>query len=93
MRCFSSNLKSDLYRVNLVASPSCECGSMNEDAYHFLFECTLYVNHRVVLYNTVMKYPPLTTEKLLSGDPALTYENNVEIILAVQGYIKATKRF
>ena len=66
---------------------------MNEDAYHFLFECTLYVNHRVMLYNTVMKYPPLTTEKLLSGDPALTYENNVEIILAVQGYIKATKRF
>ena len=46
-----------------------------------------------MLYNTVMKYPPLTTEKLLSGDPALTYKNNVEIILAVQGYIKATKRF
>ena len=59
---------------------------------HFLFECTLYVNHRVI-YNTVMKYPPLTTEKLIVRRPALTYENNVEIILAVQGYIKATKRF
>ena len=57
LRCFSSDLKSDLYRVNLTASPYCECGHMNEDAYHFLFECTMYVNHRVILFNTVTKFP------------------------------------
>ena len=34
---------------------------MNTDAYHFLFECTLYVDHRFMLYNTVMQISPLTT--------------------------------
>ena len=66
---------------------------MNEDAYHFLFECTLYTNHRVKLYNKVMNYQPITTDKLLSGDPALQYDDNIEIVLAVQEYIKNTERF
>ena len=37
---------------------------MNEDAYHFLFECTLYVDHRFMLYNTVLQISPLTTVAL-----------------------------
>ena len=66
---------------------------MNEDAYHFLFECILHTNHRVKLYNTVMNYQPITTDKLLSGDSALSYDDNIEIMLAVQEYIKNTERF
>ena len=66
---------------------------MNEDAYHFLFECTLYANYRVKMFNTVLKYQPITTEKLLSGDPTLPVDNKTEIMLAVQEYIKDTKRF
>ena len=66
---------------------------MNEDANHFLFECALYANHRVKMFNTVLKYQPTTTEKLRSRDPALPFDNNTEILLAFQEYIKDTKRF
>ena len=59
---------------------------MNENAYHFLFEYTLFTNHRVKLNNKVMNYQPITTDKLLSGDPALSYGDNIEIVLAVQKY-------
>ena len=93
LRCHASALNSDLYRVNLTDSPFCQCGNMNEDAYHFLFECTLYTNQRVKLYHNVMNYQPITNDKLLSGDPALSYDDNIEIVLAVQEYIKNTERF
>ena len=69
LRCHASDLKSDLYRVNPTVSPYCQCANMNEDAYHFLFEFTLYANYRVKMFNTVLKHQPVTTEKLLSGDP------------------------
>ena len=42
LRCRASALNLDLYRVYLTASPFCQCGNMNEDAFHFLFECILY---------------------------------------------------
>ena len=60
-----------------------------------LFECILYTNHRVKLYSVVMNYQPITTDKLLSGDPALSYDDNFEIMLAVQEYssMKDTERF
>ena len=34
-----------------------------------------------------MNYQPLRTDKLLSGGPALSYDNNIRIVLAGQGYI------
>ena len=40
-----------------------------------------------------MNYQPITTDKLLSGDSALQYDDNIEIVLAVQEYIKNTERF
>ena len=35
----------------------------------------------------------VASDKLLSGDPALQYDDNIEIVLAVQEYIKNTERF
>ena len=40
------------------------------------------------MFYTVLKYQPITTAKLLSGDPTLPFDNNTEILLAVQEYIK-----
>ena len=40
-----------------------------------------------------MNYQPITTDKLLSGDLALSYDDNIEIVLAEQVYIKNTERF
>ena len=37
IRCFCSNLNSDLHRVNLTPTPSCHCGNFNEDAFHYFF--------------------------------------------------------
>ena len=45
------------------------------------------------MFKTVLKYQHITTEKLLSGDPTPPFDNNTEILLAAQEYIKDTKRF
>ena len=42
-----STLKADLYRVNLIIFPICQCGHANEDAFHYLFQCNLYTNQRL----------------------------------------------
>ena len=41
IRMACSSLNSDLYRKNIVPSPSCACGGF-ESAYHFFFICPKY---------------------------------------------------
>ena len=63
-----NTLKADLYRVNLITSPICQCGHENEDAFHYLFQCNLYTNQRLRLFHSLLSYVPLTVELLLFGD-------------------------
>ena len=40
--CSASFLNYDLFKVNIVASPNCNCRSPREDAEHFFFFCKIY---------------------------------------------------
>ena len=93
IRCFSSSLNSDLYRVKLTPSPNCRCGNFNEDAFHYFFECRLYQPQRTKLLNILSNFWPLTLQKLLFGDLALADDANAKIINATLVYIKDSKRF
>ena len=88
-----STLKADLFRVNLIISPICQCGHANEDAFHYLFQCNLYTNQRLRLFHSLLSYVPLTVELLLFGDLNMSVDNNEHIALCIQKYIHETKRF
>jgi len=45
-----SNLNEHLFTKNIVESPLCTCGAI-EDTHHFFFSCPLYMGSRFELYN------------------------------------------
>ena len=93
IRNMCSCLNADLNRVNLTDSPVCNCGNPCEDAYHFLMECPNYTRYRTILFDKLRNFEPLNVVKLLFGDFNLNINDNKIILLSVQEYIKATKRF
>ena len=93
IRNMCSCLNADLNRVNLTDSPVCKCGNPCEDAYHFLMECPNYTRYRTILFDKLRNFEPLNVVKLLFGDFNLNVNDNNIILLSVQEYIKATKRF
>ena len=50
IRTNCSALNKDLFRKNIVDSPSCTCGAI-ENAYHFFFTCGRYTNQRNDLFH------------------------------------------
>lgn len=47
-------LNCDFFRYNIIESPSCTCGKV-EDTYHYFFSCTKYARARDELFNNVFK--------------------------------------
>ena len=86
IRTNCSALNSDLFRKNIVDSPSCTCCAI-ENAYHFFFMCGLYTNQRNDLLHG------LNFKLLLFGDVSRSIEDNTRIFEAVQKIIGETKRF
>ena len=93
IRHMCSSLNSDLFKSNISSTPSCHCGNPFEDAFHFLLECPRYVYQRELLIEELRNYIPLTLDQLLFGDIHFDDVTNSKILLSVQKYIKATKRF
>ena len=91
-----SGLKNDLFRVGICFTPTCQCGVGIEDAYHYFLVCPLNSIPRTIMLNTLtnlgINHVNLINT-LLWGDSNLPYLTNVQIILAVQSFIKASKRF
>ena len=88
-----SNLKHDLYTIFVEPDFSCRCGYSCEDANHYFFICSLYLNERVELFHSTVSYHPLSLRMLLFGDQNLSTEDNFIIFRAVHRFIKETKRF
>ena len=90
LRMGCSSLNSDLYRKNIVQSPSCSCGEF-ESAKHFLFTC---VNHSVAreryLPRNLHSY---TINDLLHGKYNLSLHENEILTLQVQDFIIKSERF
>ena len=90
LRMGCSSVNSDLYRKNIVPSPSCRCGEF-ENTNHFLFTCTNYTVARE-------RYLPpdlqcYTANDLLYGKTTLSPHQNEALFLQVQNFIVKSGRF
>ena len=97
LRTECSSLNEQLFRRNLVPSPNCLCGEI-EDNRHFLLICPRYNIFRQDMLNliqsTIPQNVPINTALLLFGDQAtLSMQENSFVFAEVQKYIKLTKRF
>ena len=88
-----SNLNHDLCRNHLRLLERCECGSEREDAEHYLFQCKLFLNARLKLFQKTRSFHPLNTNLLLFGSSEFSDGDNINIFNAVHAYIKETNRF
>ncbi len=90
MKC--SGLNFDLYRKNIIESPQCHCGSV-EDTAHYFFNCTQYTAHIIQLLDTIRTYCLPTMHTLLYGNSQLDENANEAIFSTVRLYIQNTGRF
>ncbi|MES9994314.1 MAG: reverse transcriptase family protein, partial [Candidatus Thiodiazotropha sp.] len=92
LRTHCSSLNEHLFSKNIVDSPLCVCGEV-ENTHHYLFDCARYDDQRRDLLNAVSLYCEPTINVLLFGNPALTLTQNQQIFTAVQDYLINSKRF
>ena len=88
-------LNNDLYRRNIIESPLCSCGLV-EDSYHFFFSCKLYNYARINLLNELLQIQEIQiidTNCLLWGIDTLSDELNRKIFSSVHNYIRDSRRF
>ena len=86
-----SSLKHHLYLRNVVDSPN--CGAIETNT-HYFFECPLYETIRNKLIRSISYYEiTIDLQTLLFGNDFLTFQENEEIFLKVQSYIRESKRF
>ena len=87
-----SSLNQHLFSKNIVDSPLCDCGLI-EDTTHYLLNCTRYNNIRQQMFNSVSRFCSPTLHTLLRGNSNLTNEQNKSIMIAVQEFITRSGRF
>ena len=90
LRLGCSSLNADLYRKNIVPSPTCACGGF-ESAYHFFFACPRLAHFRRRYFSdSLLNY---TVKDFLYGSQNLTFQENEQLFLKVQDYIVKSGRF
>ena len=94
LRTNCSALNQHLHSKNIVPSPLCVCGSI-EDTDHFLLRCPLYHNHRQEMLISVSRLCQPTVNVLLYGDDNLSgaFNDNKQIFDAVHDFLIKTKIF
>ena len=92
LRTACSPLHQHLHSKNIVDSPYCTCGDI-EDTHHFLFVCHQFTDLRRDLINSVSDICQPNLNVLLCGDISLTFDQNKQIFEAVQEFIIKSKRF
>lgn len=92
LRMHCSSLKEHLFSKNIIESPLCTCGEI-EDTKHFLLACPIYTNQRTTMLNNLSNITPITENILLFGNESLDSDKNETIFKHVQGFITHTQRF
>ena len=82
LRTECSALNYYLYQRNLIPSPNCVCGAI-ENNNHYLLRCPRYNDIRDEMINTVLRYTNVTAETLLQGNSNMSQTINQEIFKAV----------
>ena len=83
LRTACSPLRQHLHSKNIVDSPYCTCDEI-EDTHHFLFVCHQSTDLRRDLINSVSVICQPNLHVLLCGDISLTFDQNKQIVKAVQ---------
>ena len=86
MQCSSVN--ADLYRKNIIPSPSCLCGDF-ESAHHFFYVCPQLTAVRERYLGDAIRNH--TAHELLCGKPEFTNNENVSLFLKVQDFMVKKK--
>ena len=92
LRLGCSRLNSHLFKIGVVDSPLCSCGTGIEDTLHYFFICPLYRNLRVDLSSKIIPLAPFTTATVLYGNKACSLISNYIIFTAVYEFIEKTER-
>ena len=94
LRVGNSDLRANLHKRSLSDTPKCHCGE-EETTQHYLLDCELYRDAHEELLRDVatVRLEAPSVRDLLHSTNFLQKEANQEIFLAVQHYIKATRRF
>ena len=92
LRTGCSMLKSHLFAKNVIDSPACDCGGV-ENVQHYFFECPFYHIIRTHLINSVSTICPPSVNVFLYGNSSLSTNLNKTIFQHVQTYIDDSKRF
>ena len=96
LRMECSSLNAHLFKLNIIDNQLCSCGLCPENNFHFFFECRLYEVYRITMLN---KLQALNLNKridlnfVLFGDINSSFTSNKNIVLIIQEFIEATKRF
>ena len=85
LRTNCSTLNHHLYSKNIIQSPLCACGAV-ENTKHFLFECQRYDEIRHEMIADVSNFCAPTVNVLLFGDASSANINRI-IFCAVQKFI------
>ena len=93
LRHRSSNLKSDLFNINIIDNRNCSCGAEVENAEHYFFECPLYDVERDRLFRNLPQNNNITFDFIVSGCATLRYESNKYNIIPVLKFIRDLRRF
>ena len=96
LRTECSSLNEHLFLRNLVPSPNCTCGVV-ENNNHYLLTCPKYDNARTDMLTVVQQILSantlITCDTLFFGINGACNDRNAEIFKTVQKYIEETKRF
>ena len=75
-------MNADIYRINLIKNPNCNCGAPYGDVIHYFLECPLYQIQRANLFNDI----ELNIETILFGNENLGLQINTNIFEKVHFY-------
>ena len=96
LRCSSSFLNYDLFKVNILSNPACSCGAPQEDTRHYFFNCPLYNDNRDTMLNNLQWLPEhiiINVNLLTRGSDELSEQENISLLKEVFKYIKGSRRF
>ena len=92
LRTNCSALAKDLFNKNILDSPYCLCGEI-ENAAHFFLKCPRFTAQRNVLMNEISQHSQVSLKIILFGNSSLNNETNTSIFSSVHSYLSTTKRF
>ena len=93
LRNRASSLNYDLFCANLNDSPSCTCGFVCEDFYHYFFQCPLFTAQRNVLFQELYWYNNISSHTFKYGDIEIDEKSNFNLFHSIHKFIISSKRF